>query len=326
MQQQAGRWCVQFKAAWWIVGLWAMTSVSGVASAQLNLTNPTVVRGAIKDATAQLNSALKSGNGEALGRAIADAQDVTSSLDTLGQAGAYKKELQPLLDAYLKAQGQVLNLGAKSCEQGSLSDGFASAHYIRSLAAGTKAKISGYSGYEKRLAACLGLTLKIDSMITNAGLKYVSHVDITVKLNYSLRDDTYSGTGTIGKVIQKFEDPFGNCTVKLSFTPASFTVKRLALALDKTYNITNAILQDYKAGETQEAATISCPKVGTQTIPFIGWGMAYSGIHQAHQNYSVEDWKVGKAPLLLGKHLDQSFGEGEGMLSESTDYVLFRSR
>ena len=295
-------------------------------AAQGNFGSPAVARGAIQDVTAELNRALQSGNAQALSKAIADAQSVIASLDTLGQLGQYQKELAPLLAAYFGALGQVLSLGVKSCEGGSLSDGFATAHLITSLSEAAKKKINNLSTYESKLASCLGLTLKIDSMVKNAGLRYVAHVDITVKLNYSLKDNTYSGTGNIQKVIQKFEDPYGGCSVKLTFTPAQFTVKRMALSLDQNFRPKDAILQDYTAGETNEAATISCPKVGTQTIPFMNWGVVYSGIHEAHQNYSVEQWQTGSAPLLLRKHLDQSFGEGEAMLSESTDYVLTKTR
>lgn len=310
-----------------LLGLLAMPlPCSGsVASAQVNLTSPAVARGAIREATQALNAAIKGNSLENLAKAIKDAQDVIQNLDTLGELGTYAKELGPLQTAYFQALGKFLDLSIKSCEKGNLNDGFATAHFMRSLSAATKGKISGYANLEKRLQGCTKLTLMIDSMITNGDLKYVAHVDVKVNLTYSVQQDWYSGKGTITKIAQKFEDPYGNCTVKLTFTPADFTVQRLGLTLDKEFNVKDAILQDYLGGQTNEAATISCPKIPAQTIPFMSWWTIYSAIHSSKNNISIEDWKAGTAPILLRKHIEQSVSD-KVTISESTDYLIVKAK
>lgn len=297
-----------------------------VASAQLNLTSPSMVRGAIREAVQGLNAAVKSGDMERIGKAISAAQDITNNLDTLGQLGTYAKDLQPLTAAYLAALGQFLNLGAGRCEKGDFALGFQLARLLRTMKPATKAKLAQAAALEKRLAACLRLTLKIDSEIEEAGLRYVAQVKITVNLVYSVAQDTYSGSGKIQKVVQKFEDPFGNCKVNLTFTPADFYVKRLALTLDDGFKPVDAIMDDYASGDTNERATIACPKMPVQTIPFINWGMAYDLVHQGTHTESIKDWTPATSGALLRKVVDQSFTREKVTFKESTYYTLERAR
>lgn len=314
------------RVGWLSVGLLFMTLLCGSvnwAAAQLNFTDPAVVRGAIKEVAAKLNAAMKSGSTEALLQASGEAQDMLDNLQQLGQAGKYKKELAPLQAAYLKGLGQVLNFGTSSCEKGNLTDGFLTARLMRALIPDWKSKLGGYASYEKRLATCLSLILKIDSMIaTGPEVQYTTHVDVKVKLAYNVGQDWYSGTGKINKVTQKFVTQSG-CQTSFQFTPANFTVSRLVLTLDQEDAVKDASLDQYTPQPTFESATVKCPKSPPMTVSFMYWGQAYMLVHQGNQNVSVEDWQVGTPPTLLRKQVDQKFTVGGRLtFSESTLYIL----
>ena len=165
---------------------------------------PTVIgpaRAGLKRVSARLNTALKSGNTDALASAVTDAKTVLDQVDYLSAS-----ELAPLINStralyargYLQLAGQLVS----KCEKGDREAGQAARTGLAGTTSGNVTHQAVMKAYQTRLAKCLPV-LKYEgkyyfkSKLANSSQNYVATITWTLWQNLPGGTLTYRPSGKI---------------------------------------------------------------------------------------------------------------------------------
>ena len=291
-------------------------------------TDPSVARGALREANTGLDKAVKSRDWKNLLKAVVEANGTITNIFDLNLQDTLKNELMATTKRLFAAEGLLLTLLKDSCSGNKrFEHGVLAARLLRSLGATSRTGIgqTTIQAVEKGLEACLRFELLISSRITNAELRYEVQVDITVPLRFNLKTGVLTGSGPIKKVAQSMK-PDADCEITLTYTQATFEVVRMTIDVDISSKSGEAFIEDiklseYTPGPLNETMTTKCKEVPTVTGPIFNWGLLFLTIHDANNNMSIEDWTLGKPKNSVGlKTYEQK--ETSAPLDESSIFIL----
>jgi hypothetical protein len=232
------------------------------------------------------------------------------------------------------AETKWLDMRTSNCKGAPMKDVLVTARYIRRGVAAERILAltpEALGKYRDRINACLRLKLSVSSYFSQPKLGYNIHVDIQIPLDYSMTSDTFFGEGPITKVAVTVPQP-ESCTMTLTYTPGTFSIQHLGIALDDAGSITDITLDKYSisTASTNEDYHGVCQyppdSMGHVSPPFPvqsvlpSWGMMYFMTHSAYGDLDVTGWQLGKAKAIAIRAFNR---EGPEVM-EGTDFFLTR--
>ncbi|ULH18317.1 hypothetical protein MF271_22930 (plasmid) [Deinococcus sp. KNUC1210] len=309
-------------------GLLLLGSLPSITLAQtlppIVIRDKSMVHGALNEVDAALTAALQKGTRDALAQAIGQFNEVISALADLDYTGL-QAELKVTRKLYHDALGKLLNVLTSSCERGDLPDGMSAADLLRVIDPATAKGIGAarMQDIDRRLPACLELTLRIDSGIGESNLKYFVHVEVVVPLQYDLKGGYYRGKGQV-TVLDQHATPPNACLARFNNRPADFTVNRLDLKRQDDTHLGEVTLSDYVVGQLDNGATVQCA-APSPPIPVrsLNWTTLFQMARFEQGNMQVKDWRMAYPQnVVASKQYSGPFGQ---YFSEATDLILQRS-
>ncbi|GIV96878.1 MAG: hypothetical protein KatS3mg057_1535 [Herpetosiphonaceae bacterium] len=179
---------------------------------------------------------------------------------------------------------------------------------------------------------CLTFELIFESEVNSSGLQggsYSSSVKSTIKLQLDPTDFTIKGQAPL--VNTTFEMSFPGCSVSNQRGGGTFEALKLEYIADQE-SLTDAVgyVRDlrlvYHPGNTSEHVTITCPDIGSYTLPGPYWTAGYVSTHQSElteRGFVLEGWEIFGDEYYAKNEWSRDYADGITKIAESGMFALY---
>lgn len=189
-----------------------------------------------------------------------------------------------------------------------------------------------------QLRKCLTFELKFQSHVDMVGFKggrYTAVAESTIPLQLDPTDLTIKGQAPLNLLSPRWEVP--GCSANTTSAPGTFQVFKLEFVFLRRVQTDEVVVQDlrlvYNPGGDEatraiETTTLTCPGVGTFTIPGPFWLSGYAIPHEnemsvAEGGFVATEWGVLGGQEYAKKEWSKTVPAAGAMMTESGSFVLY---